>query len=70
MKKEIRRELKELGVSTVYLFGSRASQRQSRLSDVDFGVVLKKPALRETHDLRMTGCTDCSWRYIPLRNWI
>ena len=54
MKKEIRRELKELGVSTVYLFGSRASQRQSRLSDIDIGVVLKKPPLggdtRPTYD--------------------
>ena len=43
MKKEIRRKLRELGVSTVYLFGSRANQRQSRLSDIDIGVVLKKP---------------------------
>ena len=54
MKKEIRRKLRELGVSTVYLFGSRASQRQSRLSDLDIGVVLKKPPLkgdtRSTYD--------------------
>ena len=43
MKAHIKAELKKIGVSVVYLFGSRAIGRTSRLSDVDIGVVLKDP---------------------------
>ena len=43
MKAHLKAELKKLRASTVYLFGSRAIGRTSRLSDVDIGVVLKDP---------------------------
>lgn len=43
MKKKIRDEIRKLGVSIIYLFGSRAVGRGSPLSDVDIGVVLKNP---------------------------
>ena len=43
MKKEFKGELKKIGVSVVYLFGSKATGKGSRTSDVDIGVVLRKP---------------------------
>ncbi len=43
MKKEFKAELKKIGVSVVYLFGSRATGRESHTSDVDIGVVLREP---------------------------
>jgi len=43
MKKELRGKFKKLGISIVYLFGSRAKGRGSRLSDVDIGTVMKNP---------------------------
>jgi predicted nucleotidyltransferase len=43
MKKELKTELKKIGVSVVYLFGSRATGKESHTSDVDIGVVLRKP---------------------------
>ena len=43
MKKKIKEEIKKLGISIIYLFGSRAVGRGSPLSDVDIGVVLKNP---------------------------
>lgn len=43
MKKELKAKLKKLGVSIVYLFGSRATGNRSLLSDVDIGVVLRVP---------------------------
>ncbi len=43
MKKEFKAELKKIGVSVVYLFGSRATGKESHTSDVDIGVVLRKP---------------------------
>jgi predicted nucleotidyltransferase len=42
MKKELKSKFEELGVIVVYLFGSKATGRQSRLSDTDIGVVLKE----------------------------
>lgn len=42
MKKELKKKLDELGVFTVYLFGSKAVGRASCLSDIDIGVVLKE----------------------------
>lgn len=36
-----KKELRKLGVSAVYLFGSRAQGRAGPLSDYDFGVLLK-----------------------------
>jgi uncharacterized protein len=41
MRKELKGKLRDLGVSIVYLFGSKATGSSSRLSDVDIGVVLK-----------------------------
>lgn len=35
--------LRKAGVSTLYLFGSRAQERHGPLSDFDFGVLLKTP---------------------------
>jgi predicted nucleotidyltransferase len=43
MKKEFKAELKKIGVSVVYLFGSKATGKGSDTSDVDIGVVLKEP---------------------------
>jgi predicted nucleotidyltransferase len=43
MKKDIKKKLKESGILVVYLFGSRAIGKGSRLSDVDLGIVLKNP---------------------------
>jgi predicted nucleotidyltransferase len=44
MKKELKNKFEELGIITVYLFGSRAIGRESRLSDIDIGVVLQEPS--------------------------
>jgi predicted nucleotidyltransferase len=43
VKAHFKPELRKLGVSIVYLFGSRATGRGSQSSDVDIGVVLKEP---------------------------
>jgi predicted nucleotidyltransferase len=43
MKKDIKKKLEESGILVVYLFGSRAIGKGSRLSDVDLGIVLKNP---------------------------
>jgi predicted nucleotidyltransferase len=43
MKAHLKAELKKIGVSVVYLFGSRAMGKESHASDVDVGVVLKEP---------------------------
>jgi len=45
MKKKIKEEIRKLGVSIIYIFGSRAVGRGSALSDVDIGVVLKNPPI-------------------------
>jgi predicted nucleotidyltransferase len=41
MTKKHKERLKELGVSIVYLFGSRATGRKTRSSDTDIGVVFR-----------------------------
>jgi predicted nucleotidyltransferase len=41
MKKQYRNQLKKLGVSTVFLFGSRGFDNASALSDTDIGVLMK-----------------------------
>jgi predicted nucleotidyltransferase len=42
MTKKHKERLKELGVSIVYLFGSRATGRRTRSSDIDIGVVFRE----------------------------
>jgi predicted nucleotidyltransferase len=44
MKKDLKAKIEKLGVAIVYLFGSKATGRASRLSDIDIGIVLKTPA--------------------------
>jgi predicted nucleotidyltransferase len=44
MKTNLKAEIGKLGVAIVYLFGSKATRRASRLSDIDIGIVLKTPA--------------------------
>jgi predicted nucleotidyltransferase len=52
MKRALRGKLKKLGISIVYLFGSKAIGRGSRLSDMDIGVVFKNPPLsKDTRSL-------------------
>ena len=52
MKKELKRKFKELEISIVYLFGSRAMGRGSPSSDIDIGVVLKdSPSGKDTRAL-------------------
>ena len=52
MKKKLKEKLNQLGVAIVYLFGSTAAGRQSPLSDVDIGVVLKKaPSGKDTRNI-------------------
>ena len=41
MNKEFRENLKKLGISIVYLFGSRIVGKRTPLSDVDIGVIFK-----------------------------
>ena len=43
MKGDLKAKLKKLGVAVVCLFGSKATARTTRLSDIDIGIVLKKP---------------------------
>jgi len=49
MRKDLKKKLKQLGVSVVYLFGSRVTGGSNKLSDMDIGVVLK--------DLPLSGDT-------------
>jgi predicted nucleotidyltransferase len=52
MKKELKGKLERLGITIVYLFGSKATGRGSPLSDVDIGVVLKEvPSGKEHRDI-------------------
>ena len=41
MKKEFKNKFKQLGISIVYLFGSRITGGSNKISDIDIGVVLK-----------------------------
>jgi predicted nucleotidyltransferase len=52
MTRKHKERLKELGVSTVYLFGSRATRRRTRSSDTDIGVVFR--SLEFGNDHRVT----------------
>ncbi|MGZ3534844.1 MAG: type VII toxin-antitoxin system MntA family adenylyltransferase antitoxin [Thermodesulfobacteriota bacterium] len=45
MKKEIKEEFKRLGIAIIYLFGSKVTRRNNRLSDIDIGVVFKDSSL-------------------------
>lgn len=52
MKSSHETKLRELGVSIVYLFGSKADGTSTPMSDTDLGVVLKEPqALSDTRVL-------------------
>jgi predicted nucleotidyltransferase len=44
MKRDLKAKIEKLGVAIVYLFGSKATGRTSRLSDIDIGIVLETPA--------------------------
>jgi len=44
MKRDLKGKIEKLGVGIVYLFGSKATGRASRLSDIDIGIVLKTQA--------------------------
>jgi len=54
MKKELKGKFERLGVAIVYLFGSKATGRESRLSDIDIGVVLKEELRNDTRNLYHT----------------
>ena len=58
MKKQLKEKIRELGISIVYLFGSSATGRKTRLSDVDIGVVLKV----YPHDTDTRAIYDASYR--------
>jgi predicted nucleotidyltransferase len=47
MKRGVKGKFKKLGVFIVYLFGSRATGREMRSSDIDIGIVLKDPPMEE-----------------------
>lgn len=47
MKRELKDKLRKLGIAVVYLFGSKAIGRGTRLSDIDIGVILKNPAFEK-----------------------
>lgn len=49
MKKELKAKLEKLGITIVYLFGSKATGRGSPLSDIDIGVVLKEVVSGKKH---------------------
>jgi uncharacterized protein len=51
MKKKARDSIKELGIAIVYLFGSKAIGRESPLSDIDIGVVLRTVPPVDTREL-------------------
>jgi predicted nucleotidyltransferase len=51
MKGKDKADMKKLGVGVVYLFGSKAIGRDSPLSDVDIGVVLKTGPPIDTRSL-------------------
>ena len=51
MKSLYAEKLRELSVSIVYLFGSRAVGTSTSISDRDIGVVLKEPVVKNTRVL-------------------
>jgi uncharacterized protein len=52
MKKILKEKLRKLGVSIVYLFGSKSRGKDSSMSDVDIGVVVQISVLSQ--DTRST----------------
>lgn len=55
MNKETRKKLKKLGISVVYLFGSKAVGLTTPLSDIDIGIVMKdSKTLEDTRALYTT----------------
>lgn len=52
MKKKLKEKLDQLGIAIVYLFGSKATGRESPISDIDIGVVLKNaPSVKDARDI-------------------
>lgn len=51
MKSGSKTKLRKLGISIVYLFGSKAVGTSSPMSDTDIGVVLKEPTVKDTRIL-------------------
>lgn len=52
MRENVKTRLKELAVSIIYLFGSRADGTSTPMSDTDIGVVLKgRTALEDSRSL-------------------
>jgi len=47
MRKEFKEQFKRLGISIVYLFGSKITGGSNKLSDIDIGVVLKNLILSD-----------------------
>lgn len=62
--RKTRRQLQKLGVAIIYLYGSAALGRSSRLSDVDLGVVFKHSSLlrpdarRSQLSLELSRCLE------------
>ena len=51
MKRKAKDSIKKLGIVIVYLFGSKAIGRESPLSDIDIGIVLKTAPPTDTRSL-------------------
>ena len=51
--KEAERKLRDLDVAAIYLFGSRAYEISSPISDFDFGILLNNPERVKENSLEM-----------------
>lgn len=51
LPQKIKKQLKKLGVTALYLFGSRAQGLAGPLSDYDYGVLIKNT--KKTHDSKL-----------------
>ena len=49
----VKKQLNEIGVITLYLFGSRAQKKEHVLSDFDFAILLEKPQRIEHEHLEL-----------------
>lgn len=66
MKKLNKYKMKELGIIAVYLFGSEAEGATTIRSDIDIGVVLKKPKnLEDTQPLYSAIYSEFSKTFKP-----
>jgi len=64
MKSGYEIKLRELGISLVYLFGSKAAGTSTPMSDTDIGVVLKKPtALKDARVLYKALYYLFTWQF-------